>query len=143
MLNMLNFDIESDTNLQRVRSYRFDEHHALVCVKHKQFNNELWCIERKDQTMPKSTSPSYLVREWGELVLENANSQPYDISNVKLMFLLDKHQICYFTKEGKRDIKYERERDIIFYLEKTCLDFINSLRQNVSEKAIEEGCVIL
>ena len=141
MLNTLNFDIDTDPDLQRVRSYRFDEHHALVCVKHKKFHNELWCIEKKNQTMPKSTSPSYLVREWGELVLENANSQYYDISFVKLMFLLDKHEICYFTKEGKRDIKYQREKDIVFYLEKKCLDFINSLRQNVPE--VEEGCVIL
>lgn len=143
LLNMLNFDIDSDPDLQRVRSYRFDEQHALVCVKHKNCHNELWCIEKKNQTMPKSTSPSYLVREWAELVLENANSQTFDITFVKLMFLLDKHQICYFTKEGKRDIKYEREKDIVFYLEKNCLDFINNLRQNVSERTIEEGCVIL
>lgn len=153
LLNPLSFDLESDPDLKVVKSYRFDAAHTLVCVKHKSVNEELWCMRvekegslvnyRPEYRRESHLSPSYLVREWGELMVGEAYGE-MDISLVKLMFVLDRHNVCYFVKEGKRRIRYENERDIVFYLEPKALAFVNSLRQSVEPaEGAKEGCIIL
>lgn len=157
LLNPLAFDLESDSDLRVVKSYRFDAAHTLVCVKHKSVHEELWCmkVEKEGSVVSypcmqskSGATPSYLVREWGELMVgerNDAETTTTDLSLVKLMFVLDRHDICYFVKEGRRGIRYEKERDIVFYLEPKALAFVNKLRQ--SEEPVEggggEGCVIL
>lgn len=144
LLNMLSFDIHTDPNFKVVQTYRFDYNHTLLCVKHKLLFQELWCmkLDNRSTTYSKAIVPSYLVREWGELMLENGTH--YDVSFIKLMHKLDQHNICYSTKEtsGERRIEYKNQTDIVFHLEPNVLTFINGLRQHVPTTTNEEGCVI-
>lgn len=150
LLNTLNFDLGSDPNMQIVQSYRFDARHTLICVKHRYLPHEMWCMKAGGSAVSyaKAIGPSYLVREWSELVVDGdarATAKETDISLVKLMFILDRHSVCYYTKQtnGSRKIRYENEKDIVFYLEPKLLEFVNKLRQSVELKKQSDGCVIL
>lgn len=145
LLNMLCFDIQTDSNFKVVQTYRFDYNHTLLCVKHKTCYNELWCMKLDilSTTYSKAIIPSYLVTNWGELVLENSGSKHYDLSFIKLMHKLDLHNVCFSTKETSRErrIEYKNQQDIVFHLEPNVLAFINSLRQHIPDE-VEQGCLI-
>ncbi|GFQ75349.1 uncharacterized protein TNCT_229601 [Trichonephila clavata] len=152
LLNMLTFDLTLDENFKIVYNYRFDSNHTLHCVKHKDLNHELWCMSLADNftSYPKKIVPSYLVRSWSDLLLEHFENKHVNYGNlklVKLMFILARHKICFLTRESKtRDIVYENYKDIVFKLERSVLDFINTIRLDLimPDRETETGsCTIL
>lgn len=150
LFNVLSFDIQNDPDWKVVHTYRFDTNHVLLCVKHKNLYHEMWCMkEDATSTVTRSRSiPSHLVREWGELLLgHDKNIPPVNITFVKFMSILDRHNICYFIRETNRErrIEYKDKTDIVFHLEPTLFHFMNGVRQNKSEeerREEENGCIM-
>lgn len=134
IFNTLSFNIEDDEYLNIVYMHRYDSEHIIYCVKHKHFIYDMWCLEKSKHLVNnyRTSRLPYLVYNWAKFVIENKNSSSLnfgDLHFIKLMYILARHKICFSLRESEtREIIYEKQKDIIFQVEKNAIDYINNLR---------------
>lgn len=133
ILSTATFDLNEDSNVEVLESFRLNEFYSLRRVSLKGISLDTWCLTKCSDTdpYPKNIRLTGLVKQWIDFFMEvGENNFDMDVTAVRLALMLSKHNICFnlnAIQKPKQVIKVT-EKEVDFYMNEKMVQFINDAR---------------
>ena len=148
ILSTATFNLDEDSNVQVIESFKINESYSLRKVSLKGLPLDTWCLTKFLNTdpYPKNIRLTGLVKQWINFFMEvGENKFDVDVSAVRLALMLSKHNICFnlIAAEKPKQIIEVTDNQVNFFMNEKMVQFINDARMIKNDDTVESSSCIL